>query len=708
MVSTAGRTVAGHTKRADIQGLRALAVVAVVINHLTGHLVGGFVGVDVFFVISGYLITSMLVREFDKSGGISIGGFYRRRVRRLFPAAFAVTAVTIAASSHVLSADYYHRTWQDGLWASAFWANWHFVAVGTNYFTASLPPSPFQHYWSLSVEEQFYVVWPLLLLGSGLLAVALSRLLKRSETHARDVGGIVAVLVFGGASLAFAFQQSSTAPVSAYFSTLTRAWELGLGALLAFVTPRIRAGVASATAMTLAGTAAIVISLFTTTSTQFPAPGALLPCLGAALVIASLGAGYNPLLENPPAVFIGDISYSVYLVHFPVIILVAVEMPGRSSYFYGVVLLLTAALSLALYAGVERPVLESSWLAPRGRTTVRDYSSPKVLLTTAAFALIAGYAVAVYWPGTKVADNQLYAQVNAAAPVAATASSVPGSSQAALAAQIAVALRATSYPALNPTIDAELAGPTATAKAFQCARLQLGSASACTWGDSSAAHTIYLVGDSTSMVYAQALGAMAEQLTGWKLRFAGAAGCRFLSVQFQEDTASNPSGCAAHNQAVVADIKHVRPDVLVVTNLSEHGKLVSGRVVSESEGIGYLTAELDKIKGAYGKSVWLANPPLSALPKCYTPGSAPIACVSKPPAGWVSDQSTRQHAAAQYHAIYVSSEAWFCTPAGYCPAFVGSVPTFHSQTHATSAYMAMIWPAMQQAMTDQGVFKVQG
>ena len=474
----------------------------------------------------------------------------------------------------------------DGLWASAFWANWHFISVGTDYFTATLPPSPFQHYWSLSVEEQFYVVWPLLLLGSGLLAVALSRAVNRPSTHARDVGGIVAVVIFGGASLAFAFQQSSSAPVSAYFSTLTRVWELGLGALLAFVTPRIKAGVGAATALSIAGTAAIVVSLFTTSPSQFPAPGALLPCLGAALVIASLGVGFNPILDNRPAGFIGDISYSVYLVHFPVIILVAVEMPGRSTYFYAVALLLTAAFSVALYSLVERPVLESSWLAPRTKATYRDYSSPKPLLATAVVALVVAYAVAVYWPGSRVADNQYYAQVNAADPLPAATGSATGSSQAALSAQIALALRATSYPALHPTMDAELSGPTSTAKAFQCARLQLGAAGDCTWGAPNAAHTMYLVGDSTSMVYAQALGAMAEQLPGWKLRFAGAAGCRFLSVQYQEDAASNPAGCATHNDAVVADIKQVQPDILAVTNLSEHGKLPSGRVVSESEGIG--------------------------------------------------------------------------------------------------------------------------
>jgi peptidoglycan/LPS O-acetylase OafA/YrhL len=130
-------------RRADIQGLRAVAVLAVVANHLTRRPAGGFVGVDVFFVISGFLITGLLSREFDRTGRISIAGFYRRRVRRLIPAASVVTVVTVLVAARLFPAPRLHSTVVDAVWATLFAANWRMIRTGTDYFAADLPPSPF-------------------------------------------------------------------------------------------------------------------------------------------------------------------------------------------------------------------------------------------------------------------------------------------------------------------------------------------------------------------------------------------------------------------------------------------------------------------------------------------------------------------------------------------------------------------------------------
>jgi peptidoglycan/LPS O-acetylase OafA/YrhL len=155
---------APHRRRRDIQGLRALAVVAVVLEHVSGWPRGGFVGVDVFFVLSGFLITGLLVREHERTGRISMRGFYRRRVKRLLPSALVVLVVTLGAVAALLSASRLLSSAVDAVWSAVFVANWHEAAQGTDYFAADGPVSPFRHFWSLSVEEQFYVVWPLVVL----------------------------------------------------------------------------------------------------------------------------------------------------------------------------------------------------------------------------------------------------------------------------------------------------------------------------------------------------------------------------------------------------------------------------------------------------------------------------------------------------------------------------------------------------------------
>ena len=173
--------------RADIQGLRAIAVLAVIANHFAGWPKGSFVGVDVFFVISGYLITGILVREFEARRTISFGGFYARRIKRILPAGLFVIGATVCATRVLAGIDRYHLAAKDAIAAVLFDANWHFAQTGTNYFNQSLPPSPLQHYWSLSVEEQFYFVWPWLMLG--LLLMGLRLRFWRHE-HTRVVAGV--------------------------------------------------------------------------------------------------------------------------------------------------------------------------------------------------------------------------------------------------------------------------------------------------------------------------------------------------------------------------------------------------------------------------------------------------------------------------------------------------------------------------------------
>lgn len=160
--------------RPDLQGLRAMAVIAVVLDHLLGWPSGGFVGVDIFFVLSGFFITGLLLRELHRTGGLSFKEFYIRRARRILPAALLVLLVTVVAGYIVFPATRAKETLVDTLWAALFAANWRFERVGTDYFQEGLPPSPVQHFWSLSIEEQFYFVWPAVLLGIFVIAAKFS------------------------------------------------------------------------------------------------------------------------------------------------------------------------------------------------------------------------------------------------------------------------------------------------------------------------------------------------------------------------------------------------------------------------------------------------------------------------------------------------------------------------------------------------------
>ncbi len=383
--------------RADIQGLRAVAVLAVIAEHLAGWPKGSFVGVDVFFVISGYLITGILVREFESRESISFSGFYARRIKRILPAGLFVIGVTLCATRVLAGIDRYHFAAKDAIAAVLFAGNWRFAHTGVNYFNQALPPSPLQHYWSLSVEEQFYFVWPWLMLG--LLALGLRLRFWRRE-HARLVAG-VAIAVIAAVSLWWAFVQTSANPTVAYFSTFDRAWELGLGALVAIAAPRLaRVDARVRLVIATAGLAGVLVSLFVVPqSPGFPAPWALLPTVATAAVLGA-GAGLSGRslapLTNPVSQYLGNISYSLYLWHFPVVVLIVALLPQYSAGYWIAGLALIFGLSAASFHLLENPARRGTWFRREGRRV--PLPAPgwlKYAGACAAAALIAGAGLVV-------------------------------------------------------------------------------------------------------------------------------------------------------------------------------------------------------------------------------------------------------------------------------------------------------------------------
>jgi peptidoglycan/LPS O-acetylase OafA/YrhL len=356
--------------RTDVQALRAVAVSAVVIYHLwPERLPGGFVGVDIFFVISGFLITQHLMGEIARTGSIAVTAFWARRIRRLLPAAFTV----IAASLLFLFFAMPRVTWQENLQqlgaSAAYVENWLLGFQAVDYLASENSASLAQHYWSLSAEEQFYVVWPLVLIA----AIALARIVKRGTPRSAVRAGLVVVFA---ASLVISVVMTVRAPEMAFFATPTRAWEFAAGGLLA-VFPGFLCGAGLApfrAAASWAGIALIVFSVFFITGSQpFPGSIALVPVLGAVLVIAG---GTSALAWSPsrvaglrPVQWLGDYSYSIYLWHWPLIIVTPWILHGTTTWVAKIVIIgITLVLAVLTKKLVEDPLRTRPGVKKRRRT----------------------------------------------------------------------------------------------------------------------------------------------------------------------------------------------------------------------------------------------------------------------------------------------------------------------------------------------------
>jgi peptidoglycan/LPS O-acetylase OafA/YrhL len=376
--------VYGTEFRPDIQALRALAVLLVVLYHANfPGIHGGFLGVDVFFVVSGFVITNVLLRERASTGIISIPGFYARRIRRILPAATVVLIATVFATYHWLSFITGASVAEDAKYVAVFIGNFRFASVGTQYFTANLPPSTLQQFWSLAVEEQFYLVWPVLF-----LLLTLPRQLFSPVTR------LIAVLLsIIGLSLAWCIIETNQNAVWAFFSPLTRAWELALGALLAVLGPHLR-GRAPRIGLVLASVGAVTVLLctwFYSSTTLWPGTAIIAPVLATGALIAggSLRGpdSFGGFVRFAPIQWMGNISYSLYLVHWP-IIAIATQYAISPLPRYSEVELVSLSIALAalLYYTIENPIRKSKWLANRR------------LVTFVFGATLVGFSFAeIYW-----------------------------------------------------------------------------------------------------------------------------------------------------------------------------------------------------------------------------------------------------------------------------------------------------------------------
>ena len=360
--SRSGLPKAASDFRPDIQGLRAIAVGLVVLYHLwPKRLSGGYVGVDVFFVISGFLITSHIHREILSTGHLKVTRFWARRIRRLLPASLLVLAVSGLAVFALTPSTTWAQTARE-IGASALYVqNWQLATSAVDYMALDNVPTVAQHFWSLSVEEQFYAVWPVLILG----LLAAMKLRGHKDTRKAILAGLMVLLV---ASLVWSIVSTRQDQAFAYMSTLTRVWEFAAGGVTAMLLTRLRPPVASVFAWL--GVVSIVGSgIVLTEASLFPGWIALFPVLGSvALLLAGASTSVGRVLGTRPMTFIGDISYSIYLVHWPLVVVIphvtghALRWPEKLG-----ILVLTVGLAWLSKTYVEDPLRTRPLLAKAPR-----------------------------------------------------------------------------------------------------------------------------------------------------------------------------------------------------------------------------------------------------------------------------------------------------------------------------------------------------
>lgn len=380
----------------EIQGLRALAVLVVVLYHLwPNRLPGGYVGVDVFFVISGYLITSHMYREIRETGRVALFRFWARRIRRLLPASIFVLAISLLGAFLWLPATVWEVTARQVAASALYVQNWILANDAVDYSAMHNDSTVAQHYWSLSVEEQFYLAWPVILVGVLLLARAAMRR-GRTPMSTRTVL-IAGISLVGAASLAYSVFLTEQSQATAYFVTPTRVWEFAAGALVSLIFHDRQFTGKLASLVAWAGLAMICLSSFAySAATPFPGWTAALPVAGTALVLVFAGhvAQSAPAwwLSRRPMTFLGDVSYGLYLWHWPLIVLGPYILGhGMTSPEKILVIALSVVLAWVTKIAVEDPLRRGKFL----RASWRAFAFAAVSSGVVA-ALCFGLATAAY------------------------------------------------------------------------------------------------------------------------------------------------------------------------------------------------------------------------------------------------------------------------------------------------------------------------
>ncbi len=671
--------------RPDVEGLRAVAILTVLAYHAGLPLRAGFVGVDVFFVISGFLITGLLVTELRETGSISWLRFVGRRIRRLLPAAILVLVVTAAVSWVVVPGLRRREIGIDIGSAAAYVVNWVLARREVDYLASDAAPSPVQHFWSLAVEEQFYVVWPLLLIAVAFLARRLGRRPGR-----REVGLALGVLV--AASLAWAVRASSVAPLPAFFTTTTRVWELGVGALLAVtLSGRSRPTRTPAWAGWL-GWAALGLLLVVAAALPggLPWPGAwaLLAVLPTAVLlwVGWLGPAGGPvrLLGTRPMVWAGALSYSLYLWHWPVLVLggwtadwAGVSLPAGASAVLVLVSVVPAWLS---WRFLEFPIHRGRWLRQRPRALLASGLALSAVGVLAALPLLPLRSPFVTTPP----DGQTPSVATLGAATLVDGEPPP-------------LVDDPGWLTPDPLVSGE------DRPAADVDRCQVDATVAqpvrCDFGDPAGAVTVALVGDSKAMQWLPALEEVADA-RGWRIVTYGKSACAFAASPAARAGTAYPS-CDAWNQAVLTALAQDPADVVVTSGVARTAW--DGSATSRDLLVRGYAARWRSLAGAGVPVVVVGDSPVSPddLDVCAARHPTELSRCAFDAAGAVAgsglDVQREAVAGAGGGVDLLDLTPWIC-PGTTCPVVIGHVAVHRAGDHVTATYAATLAPRVAAAV----------
>lgn len=657
--------------RPDIQGLRAIAVILVVLYHVgVPGITGGYVGVDVFFVISGFLITGHLLRQVQERGRISFLSFYAGRIRRLLPAATVVVLVTLVAARLWGSVFQIRSTGWDAILTAIYGINYRLAEKGVNYQQAAGPESPLQHFWSLAVEEQFYVLWPLVIM----LCVLVGR------RHRKGLLGAVLVAACALSLYLSITITASNAPL-AYFSIQTRAWELGAGALIALLASRLiqLPGWASASLSWL-GLAAVIWSALTYTSeTPFPGSAALVPVLGSVVIIA---AGCRPsrhsaelVLNLRPMQGIGAVSYSWYLWQWPLLIMVPLMFGRTFSWWEKAELgVLGFWLAVLTYWIVESPTRHTLLRRP-------VWLGVGISLSTAVAATGAILVITV---------PALVGGGIATRPLDLAGADVNTVSQAVANGTSTTAVPSNLEPSLTAVGDDQ---PITSKNGCHLDYLQMEQGP-CVFGDPEGQRTMVLVGDSHAQQWFPALDATARD-NHWRLVAWTKADCSIADYTPYSNRLQRPfTECVTWRDRTIERIVATQPD-LVVFGQSDTVPDTSIDNIDWAEKTAFT---IRQVQAASIPVVYLMDTPYPGInvPECAARHLDDVgACTSKRDQAW--PYSGRHETLAQTlgaaGVTTIEPIDWFCTVTD-CPPTVGNLLVYRDAGHMSTAYSAWLAPML--------------
>jgi peptidoglycan/LPS O-acetylase OafA/YrhL len=592
----------------QIQALRALAASLVVLFHAKLS-PGGFIGVDIFYVISGYLITGLIIKEIGNTGTFKYRAFYLRRAKRLLPASLGILALTAIFSWLVLPATVRNDLGKDVLAASLYVSNYLFAFWQNDYQNLNATPSPVIHYWSLAVEEQFYIFWPIIIFTLWKIG------------NRRAVGfGILAITI---TSFLFSLYLTVANPIWAFYSLPTRAWELGIGALLLFLPKNLFARITPATSIIVWSAALFLVTSVLVFSERTPFPGynALLPTIGTAVLIAAIAAWppiFNDLSKLPIVQWLGQISYPFYLWHWPLLVLPSTRF-GRDLtlleriFFIG----LTALAADLTHRWLEKPISE------------RDFSSVKIMrastIGTLVCSLIGGAILLTDQSSISIGNGR------------------------------------------SVSISAIMAKPQVYDDGCHVNNGEVSSPE-CTYGELSSEKTIVLYGDSHAAQWFPALEKLAKE-NNFKLVNLTKSACPAPEVRKVQVGAYKNADCFKWRENSLKRMKELNPAAIIMSGF-QHFQVPSQYASrsawwAEGQRIAY-----QNLQGVSPKLIYISDTPKPSrdIPNCLASDGA-----------GKCDLNEKSDPRIAGNFIKVNPTPWLCS--SKCPAIVNGIVAYRDASH---------------------------